>query len=97
MHQRYKAKAAHLGATEDLGLTELCEATAGAVAAYHQMTERRASSTPGGAMRWSDRIVIEAAQTCREALGSWHRTGQLCALILAISLGLALMLWVTHS
>ena len=47
-------------------------------------------------MRWLDRLVTELAQTCRDAMGSWHRTGQLCALILAISLGLALVLWVTH-
>jgi hypothetical protein len=47
-------------------------------------------------MRWLERLVIELAQMCRDALGSWHRTGQLCALILALSLGLALVLWVTH-
>jgi hypothetical protein len=47
-------------------------------------------------MRWLDRLVIELAQMCRDASGSWQRTGQLRALILACSLGLALVLWVTH-
>ncbi len=47
-------------------------------------------------MRWLDRLIIELAQTCREALGSWQRTGQLCVLIFAIALGLTLVLWVTH-
>jgi hypothetical protein len=40
-------------------------------------------------------LITELAQTSRAALGSWHRTGQLCALILAIALGLALVLWIT--
>ena len=35
-------------------------------------------------MRWLDRLVIELAQMCRDALGSWQRTGQLCALILVL-------------
>lgn len=47
-------------------------------------------------MRRLDRLVTELAQTRRDAPGSWHRTGQPCALILAISLGLALVLRVTH-
>jgi hypothetical protein len=47
-------------------------------------------------MRWSDRMVIEMAQTCRAALGSWHQTARLCALILTSALGLTLVLWVTH-
>jgi len=47
-------------------------------------------------MGWLDRLITELAQICREALGSWQRTGQLCALILAIAVGLALVLWVTH-
>ena len=48
-------------------------------------------------MRWLDRLVIELAQVCRAALGSWQRIGQLCALILAVSLGLALVLWVNRA
>jgi hypothetical protein len=48
-------------------------------------------------MRWVDRLVIELAQICRDALGSWQRTSQLCVLILTFALGLALVLWVTHS
>jgi hypothetical protein len=48
-------------------------------------------------MRWlSDRVIIEAAQTCWEALGRWSKTVRLCALILTSALGLALVLWVTH-
>lgn len=47
-------------------------------------------------MHWLDRLVIELAQMCRAALGSWHRTGQLCALILALACSLALVLWVIH-
>jgi hypothetical protein len=34
-------------------------------------------------MRWLEWLVAELAQTCRDALGSWQRTGQLCGLILA--------------
>jgi hypothetical protein len=48
-------------------------------------------------MRWLDRLVIELAQMCRDALESWQRTGRLCALILAVSLGLALVVWATRS
>jgi hypothetical protein len=47
-------------------------------------------------MCWLEWLVAELAQTCRDALGSWQRTGQLRGLILALSLGLALVLWVTH-
>jgi hypothetical protein len=47
-------------------------------------------------MSWMEQLVTELAQTCREALGSWHRTGRLITLILAIALGAALVLWVTH-
>jgi hypothetical protein len=56
-----------------------------------------ADGEQGGTMRWLDRLVIELAQMCRDALGSWQRTGQLCALILAVSLGLALVVWATRS
>ena len=47
-------------------------------------------------MRWLERLVIELAQMCRDALGSWQRTGQLCVLILTFALAFALVLWVTH-
>ncbi|HUN31620.1 MAG TPA: hypothetical protein VMU95_06325 [Trebonia sp.] len=47
-------------------------------------------------MSWMDQLVTELAQICRDALGSWHRTGQLITLILAVAAGLALVLWVTH-
>ena len=47
-------------------------------------------------MRAMERLVTELAQICREALGSWQRTGQLTILILAIALGAALVVWVTH-
>lgn len=47
-------------------------------------------------MRWLDRLVIELAQTCRDALGSWNRTGQLCLMMLALALGVGFVLWVTH-
>jgi len=47
-------------------------------------------------MGWMDQLVTELAQTCRAALGSWHRTGQLITLILAIAAGVSLVLWVTH-
>ena len=47
-------------------------------------------------MRWPDRMVIELAQPCRDAMGSWQRTGQLCAMILTFVLGLAFVLWVIH-
>jgi hypothetical protein len=50
----------------------------------------------GETMGWLDRLITEMTQICREALGSWNRTGQLCALIFTIALGLALLLWVTH-
>jgi len=50
----------------------------------------------GGSMRWLDRLVIELAQTCRDALGSWNRTCQLCLMILALALGVGFVLWVTH-
>ncbi len=43
-------------------------------------------------MGWLERLIIELAQTCREAIGSWHRTGQLCALIFTIALCLVLLL-----
>ena len=55
-----------------------------------------AGLTGGGSMRWLDRLVIELAQTCRDALGSWNRTGQFCLMILALSLGVGFVLWVTH-
>lgn len=48
-------------------------------------------------MRWLDRLVIELAQMCREAMGSWQRTCQLCVLILTFAAGAALVLWVTRS
>ncbi len=48
-------------------------------------------------MRWLDRLVIELAQMCRDAMGSWQRTGQLCVLILASAAGVALILWVTRN
>jgi hypothetical protein len=51
----------------------------------------------GGTMRWLDRLVIELTQMFRDALECWQRTGQLCILILAVSLGLALVVWVAHS
>ena len=38
-------------------------------------------------MRTMERLITELAQICREALGSWQRTGQLTTLILAIALG----------
>jgi hypothetical protein len=47
-------------------------------------------------MRAIERLITELAQICREALGSWQRTGQLTTLILAIALGAALIVWVTH-
>ena len=47
-------------------------------------------------MRWLDRLVVELAQTCRDALGSWNRTGQLCVLMVTIALCLTLVLWVAH-
>lgn len=45
-------------------------------------------------MIWQDRLIIEATTICGQALGNWDRTEQLCVLILAISLGLALLLLV---
>jgi hypothetical protein len=51
----------------------------------------------GGNVRTLERLITELAQICREALGSWQRTGQLTTLIFAIALGAALVLWVTHS
>ena len=47
-------------------------------------------------MSWPDQLVIETTRICREALGSWNRTGQLCLLMITIAAGLALLLWVTH-
>lgn len=48
-------------------------------------------------MRWLERLVAELAQMCRDAMGSWNRTGQLCVLFLALALGTALVLLVlTH-
>jgi hypothetical protein len=46
-------------------------------------------------MGWLDRLIIEMTQICREALGSWSRTGQLCLLIFSIAAGLSLLLWVS--
>lgn len=55
---------------------------------------RSADDTQGEAVRWLNRMVIELAQICRDAIGSWQRTGQLCVMILTFALGLALVLWV---
>ena len=45
-------------------------------------------------MSWPDQLVVEMTQICREALGSWSRTGQLCLLMITIAAALALLLWV---
>jgi hypothetical protein len=47
-------------------------------------------------MNWLDRLITETTQICREALGSWDRTGQLCLLMLTIAAALALLLWVAY-
>jgi hypothetical protein len=47
-------------------------------------------------MGWPDRLITETTQICREALGSWDRTGQLCLLVLTIAAALALLLWVLY-
>jgi hypothetical protein len=44
---------------------------------------------------WPDRLIIETTQICREVLGSWNRTAQLCLLMFTIAVGLALLLWAT--
>jgi hypothetical protein len=44
-----------------------------------------------------ERLVVELAQICRDAMGNWNRTGQLCVLFLALAVGIALVLLVlTH-
>jgi hypothetical protein len=47
-------------------------------------------------MRWLERLVSELAKTCRDPQWSWNRTGQLCALFLALALACALVLWAAH-
>ena len=47
-------------------------------------------------MGWLDHLITETTQICREALGSWDRTGQLCLLLLTIAAVLTLLLWVLN-
>ena len=54
------------------------------------------TTTPRRDMGWLDRLITETTQICREALGSWDRTGQLCLLLLTIAAALALLLCVLH-
>lgn len=40
------------------------------------------------------RLVVELARKCRDAMGNWNRTGQPCVLFLALAVGIALVLLV---
>jgi hypothetical protein len=93
---RYRLVFGHLAVTardvtEDERSRSMCRRSEANGACVELARPRR-----GEAMRWLERLVIELAQMCRDALGSWQRTGQLCVLILTFALGLALVLWVTH-
>lgn len=47
-------------------------------------------------MNWLERLVIEFAKLCRDSLDDWSRAGRLGLLILATTVGIALIAWAAH-